>query len=503
VWLQFLAGLAWRDLTDRTGRRATAVVVFTVAAAVAFALVGFGFTYGVRRVQEAKLKEDPLNLCVWAGSTGYRAQLTDGDVAAVRAAAQVDGARIRAVAAFRHVSLRVQVPEGQSILDGRTVKLGPAGDLLFDGRPVRPGPNPTDPSTRGLFITIGLLRRLGLPEAPPTLNAVFGSNRAEPIPVVGVIDNLPFDRQFVVTEAFAAELARRDSDVVTATAFSGPIGADWPADWDWNDLEGKLPQAVRARLAKDGCRIHWQSGPGPGAWIFSLADGSKRFGEWFDLMTEVAQLMRAAGWAAAPNFAAPELRDAPGLRADRADYDMVAVYVDDLKSIAPVTDAVGSLRMHGEEALPVDREIAKRVQKIGEQTSRAEGAMGVVSGLVALLAGAVAFAILRLRAEHQVAEIGMLQAMGMSRLSLVVMAGLQGLYVWAAGAGIGTAVGLWGVGLIARVLPDGDPTLGAYRELWLVGTIASAALPVCVASAWWAGIPARRLSPAEGLGAAL
>lgn len=268
-------------------------------------------------------------------------------------------------------------------------------------------------------------------------------------------------------------------------------------------LAANLPPAARKVLAGEECKATWAPGPGRGLWVLSMSEGAMGYAEWAELMAGLERAMTGAAKRPAPTFAILEQRDAPGLRTPRADYDLIAVYLADLQSLEPVAEAVAAIRPRGEEGLPVNREVAKQFRKVGEQTARAEQAMTYVTGLIALLAGAVAFAILRLRAEQQVAETGMLQAMGMSRFALGAVAATQGFYVWVMGAALGTALGMWGVGVAARLLPDSDPALGAYREWWLVGVVLAAALVVCVVSAWWAGLAARRLSPSEALGTAV
>ena len=66
-----------RDLTAPTARRATAVVLATVAAVAALAVVGFGFSDGIARAETNRVLRDPLALCVFAGdrSLGGRCAL--------------------------------------------------------------------------------------------------------------------------------------------------------------------------------------------------------------------------------------------------------------------------------------------------------------------------------------------------------------------------------------------------------------------------------------------
>lgn len=502
-WL-FLAGLAWRDLTDRTARRASAVVAVTVAAGVAFALVGYGFTYGTQRVQEAKLRGDPMALCVWAGSPIFPWKLTKAEVTSVRAAAMdAGGPTVRAVSPFRQVGVRFRTASGENTasIDGRTIRLGSDGDPLFDSLHVRGGLPSAGPGTPGLFVTPDLVARLGYPPGsqPKTLKVVFRGERVEEVQVAGLIDALPFRHQFVVTETFADELFLRDIDVKDRSAFSGAIGADWPKHLDPDKLTAELPPPVTKFLNDEKLSIRWGPGPGRGLWILEAAV-DRQLAEWGQLLQQLERRMAEAGKARADGFAVPELRDAPGGERPPDTFDFVAVYVTELRALEPVAKAISSLPLRNGEALPVNGEVAAQYRKVGEQTARTEKALGYVSAAVALLAGAVAFAILRLRAEHQVAETGMLRAMGMSRGSLALIAVCQGFYLWALAGVVGSAVGWWGIGVAARLLPDGDPVLGGYREPWLFAAVVGSALVVCVVSAWWAGLTARRLSPAVALG---
>jgi len=228
-----------------------------------------------------------------------------------------------------------------------------------------------------------------------------------------------------------------------------------------------------------------------------------RKSEW---ETHLKQIAAAVNWPSSDSFvkAKVEPTRSPGLisgdAAAQTGFDLLAVYVNDVLALAPAAKASETYVLSNDRRLVVDRNVVDQVTRVGEQSARYEAGMSIVAGAMSFVFAGMVWFVFRVRAEQQIAEIGMLKAMGMGRLGWLAM--IQGLMVGSAGALLGTIVGVVLIEQAAmRLYPDDALAAEAatYRTPQLVASVVAAALVGCMACAWEATRRARTLSPAVAI----
>lgn len=518
----YLIEFAVRDLTAPTARRATLVVLAAVAAAAAFAVAGFGFTAGVTRAETNRVLRDPLALCVFAGdrSIGFGGYLREEDVPAAAArvrAAVGDPALIRGVYPIRQVELTFANADGDYVgLPGRTIALGPDSDPLPESRPVD-GEWLAGPADGGIVLTPSALRGLKFAARPPEVTVVY---RGTPVrlPVRGVTQtDLPNPaHRFVVPEALLATIAAAPNpDLRGNSALSGPV----PREWMTPDERWMVkPVAAAAAAAFAAPDFEFSLKPEGQTLLAAEIDPLKRAAadrrrlarsEWRAKFEKVQAAAAAAGLPTPADFLAGVRVDgvAPPTDAPAQEevsgpptYNLLAVYTTGRRALRPTADALEAYRMANGQPLKVDRGVIEQLDRIGEQSERYEKAMTTVAVAMAVIFAVMVWFVFLVRSELQIAEIGMLKAMGMTQLGR--LAALQGAMVGAVGGLLGAAGGAAALAVLAALFYRGDPTAAADARtvgvrlvfaVWAVATVG------CAGVAWVATRPARRMSAAEAM----
>lgn len=433
----FVLEYAWRDLTDPGSARTTRVTVVTLLAAVAATVGGFGYTQAVDALARRELKADPFSRTVWTGSQ-FADRLTPEVLAGLRAAVP-PGTRVRP---FHNVAVMFEHRSGHVLSPtvGRTIGLDPADpDDLFNSRPARAGRVLAGPADAGVVATAALLRSLGHDPAEVAAGLTLGGyylqdgrqSERQPVPVVGVVDDLPTFHQFVLTPEYVRDLGTSFGDPKGyPSVYTTPV----PDEWREFSTRGLPPRAVEAAATKADARdslleerpvdrfeVRAVRRRGRPVWQLILPQGRNGLsaGRWREVVGGLDAELRAAR----PSAGRVGL-DTDGMPTVRPPeppaYDMCAVVAPDLDAIETVTEVIPKVPAGG-DPLPVNPEPAEKVRRVKRQTRLMVGAVAVVELFLVLIAGWNLFAVQAMRADRQTAEVGMLKAMGMSRRAVLAV----------------------------------------------------------------------------------
>ncbi len=520
----YLIEFAFRDLTARTAIRATLVVVAAVAFAATFAFTGFGFVYGVERAEYSRLSRDPLATCLWAGDNSFKGRhIREEDAEKLKVAASSavgQRQRVRGVYPIRLVYYTFQMKDKNNTqVTGRTIRVGADSDPLPESRPLRNGGRWfTGPDDEGIVVVPSFLVGLGFdPDNPPGEIIMIGLRTSVKVPVRGImLQELPIrNHGYVLTERYAAKLLNPvETDPVNSAAESGPLPDEWIADLDKKGLDRLVP-TIAAAIVKEFPEEQFKVAPKDvGLTTVLTVTARPRVGppgpaprlpktEWDKRLKRIASIGKLAPSNA---FATATVEPLRFVGVDTGDatvpteFDLLAIYLTDILALKPAAHAAERYVLSNDQRLVVDRNVVDQVTNIGQQSARYETGMSVVAGSMSFVFAGMVWFVFRVRAEQQIAEIGMLKAMGMGRLGWLAV--IQGLMVGFAGALLGTILGAALIGQAAAGMYPDDPLAAeaaAYRDPQIAAAVASAALVACMACAWEATRRARNLSPAVAI----
>jgi len=505
----FLLEFAVKDLTAPTARRSTLVTAGAVGFAAAVAVAGFGFVRGVERGERAAILTDPLVFGLFADDRspvdlGFGGSIGPDDAGRVLdlLRGEARAGTVSGVYPYR----RALLSTAQVDLSGRTVAVGPDPDPLPKSRPVVWGRWPAAPADAGVVLTPAGLFRLGLKEdARPEELVVYVRRVPLRVPVLGVTEkSLPNPAvSFLITEDYYLDLHRRaHPDPLVKSARSGPIPDEWLDD---GRLRPPVRDGVVATFPPAQFAIKLRSQGGLVLAVEALTppgDDPRRLkvSDWKERFQRVRQAAAAAKYPAPDDFAAPRFDEPlpPGATAappEAGVYNGLAAYLTESDDLIPAAAAMGKYEMANGDALRVDTRSTDQLTKVGQQAARYRTAMGWVVGVTAGVIVVLVWFLFVLRAEQQVAEVGMLKAMGMRRLGTLAV--VQGLMVGGVGGAAGAAAGL---PVTAPLLEWYTPGAPAGPINWdLAAAAALAATAAGAAACWTANLRASRLSPAAAI----
>jgi len=526
--LSLLCACAWRDVSDRVALRSTGVIALTIALVCALTIALFGFVYGFERVRYARLKEDPLSLCLWVGST-FEERLTPQVLNELNEQVRdrVGPEKFEGVYEFYQTELRLRDPKGDvRSLYGRTFVLEKDDkgverrDPLFRSRPLRAGGREfATPDDEGIVLTPQGLEELGLGPNDNPKEVMMVVSRDVRVPVLGVLTkNLPTPHSFLILPRFERRLASSNPDPSLKMVITKPLPPKWP-QLDVGlpkkdrpkDLEAKYPaEVVKLLRSKDWKQFDpvQEERFGKPVWVIKSKvlendpdTPLPTLITWNERLRIVAREMEAAGYPSEEPFRVDESTLPIEEAHPRKTFHLAAVYVSDLGSLVKAANGCESVRA-GDQNLRVNRNVVEQITNIGRQTEQALGVLALIELVVVVIAVANLGVLQKLRAEQKTAEVGMLKAMGMTGRALMLLSVIEGLMLWLPAVLLGV-----GVGLLLQYLAcnwwysdrPAEVAIGFYWSVGLTSAILAGSLAVSLAGGLLASHRSRGASPCESL----
>ena len=494
--LSFLFVYAYHDLFERKKWGTTVPAVLTVLLTLTASLLVYELFRGDVRVGYEKIRRDPANRSLWYGSPMLDMMNAARErVVAEQVAKALPPGHMKAVHRFsRTPSDWEWLNKNHDFvarLFGRT--LSPEDDFLesFPQEPAASSHRRLGPNDQGIVVSRRLLERLEYPPdepAPKTLAVKLRGGQFE-VPVLGVTrHDLPLWADFVLSDGFEAWLRARDVNRPRREVNVGPV----PDRWVEATRRAELPEAV-VTMMRQTYHLEYpvlkHHGDG---WDWQLdrelTTEPPPFDVWKAMLGQIDREMVEQGFPHAGLDA--KLKLDTDLRADpRETHQFLAVVVE-IEDLPKARDAANAaLRA----AVPVARvDLAQPInyeacdQVVALQARAAQSYLLVAR----ILCGLALYALVQLlclewiRAEHTVPEFAMIETLGLTRGSLVLLGIIEGTILAAFGAILGSFLGI-GLGfLIASVFYAGDPVLVCLGFTWSVKTLTTLILTgwlTCVA----------------------
>lgn len=486
-YAKFLVRFAWRDLTERHVRFATCVNIATVAFVVACLIVAYGWTVGVQEVGVQELREDPLNLCLWVprtfGGPPITRELIEGSQ---------EGSQEKQLGLAEKIRQRVgpeklvgcyvfatsdtlrwhHRSENRAIpIDGRTVE---PDDPVLNSLPLRSGKRRQLTSQdEGVIVSRPMLTMLGYgpDEVPETIKLEPPSGGEREIPVLDVVEPpslprpaggsrpaqgaaappgtasslappaIPLGHEFLIAVAYEDRLRQENLDQPCAEITVAGIPPEWPTRWD------EFPESVQRQFKAHGIEEPYIDRRADGVvWTLTwdLIKQKPTLRLWKKYVEAIQQKFAECPNPQEPGKrypAAKHLRAvAPPQQSKRIEartyFDWLGVYLADVDALTPADQI---LREAGLESR--NQTVIQRLLNFQNQTRMALKILAVVGIMIVLLVVWNMFVIEYLRNKQKVPEFGMLKAMGMSRWSLVAVAGCEATILGTLGLAVGVLVG--------------------------------------------------------------
>lgn len=507
--LRLMLRYARRDLLDPTARRSTVVVFGTITLALAAVIGGFGFTFGADRVSRQRLDKDPFARTLWTGSRQYAQVITPAVLAELRERCP-PGTQLFPI---RNLSIVFTKKDGYTERAyGRTVSLKPGqADTIFSSRPVRPGGQAiTATNDQGMVATPQLLRDLGYdPAAPPaTLDGSYDNGPKQAIPLLGVTEeSLPTAHQFLVSEDYVQVLGTTFGTKEGYTiVYSTPVPEVWLR---YHQNPTTIPAAVaeagqvRAALGSNKLKMQATEKKKYEVLMVQLPPGyvGKSIKEWEAIFEQMNAEFQHAVPAPQEAFRV-DTSDYPKLVPEpRTDHDMVAVVATDLDALIPASIGVAQVETTIGK-LPVNRDAVEKIERLNEQTRLMVETLSVVEFFLILIAVSNLYVIQTMRADRQIAEVGMLKAMGMSRGLVLATYLLEAFLLWLPAALTGVLAGIAATFCLAYRKYHHNPeelAHGFYCEWSLLWLVFAASGGMALGSAFLAILRSVFTSPSESL----
>jgi len=516
--IRFIARFAWQDVTDRSARRTTRVVFLAVAIVCAAIISPIGFALGVDRVSRARLERDPLVRCLWTGENNVRGRITPAVQQTIREKLRariptLDG--VAGVYPFYNTEFQFLNSKGlpQPPLDGRTITLSSEGnDPLQSSRPTLNGRVLQQSTDVGLVVSPKFWKDLGFdPKSPPQSIKLYRlADDPIDVPIVDTMQaELPTFHLFILTEDYERELRRLCTFPSSDSIQTRPIPKGFPLDPDDLNADAKLVFKARGIDAS-----YDERGGGRVWWIlrWKASDPVNRnqlepsLRTWQIILNELhsRQTNRFASEGEQQDLRVDTSRFVVPLPPKVEKYDMAAIYAPDLDSLVEESEIIPTI-VAGESLLTVNTEMVEKVVRLQEQTKLMLRSLFIALGFLLLLAVFSIYFVQSLRADQQIAEIGMLRAMGMSSSAIRCVYLIEGFFIWLPAASFGV---LGGSGLVwvcswawHRASPE-EVSLGFRVPTFLVIGVLLGTILLTMVCIRLASRKALRISPSRALRAA-
>lgn len=510
--VRFLVWFAFRDLFERHARLTSLVNIATVGFVVACLIVAYGWTVGVQKIGEEKLRRDPLNLCLWCGP-GPTKRITREGAAELQAKLQESlGTEARARCfvfggsdfRWHHKSQGIVVG-----IEGRTVL---PDDPLLQSIPLRVGGRESiGDADKGFVVSRSMLTALGYAntELPRMLRVEIAGGVVD-VPVLDIADRsygdaeqaegpgqsiLPLGHEFIVGEQYETELRNENPNEELQEVSARPIPDDWPDDI------AEMPATVQELIRQWSIQIVPKN---QGEWnmFYAGKDQLPVLSLWKEYLVQINAAMNVAVNPATGSTFTNEPRlevDSPA-KANvplkfRGEYDWMGVYVGDLQYLSPADQVA---RTEGLTSL--NQTVIDRLLKLREQTEEVLQILQRIGLIFLAVAIWNMWAIEYLRNKQKVAEIGMLKAIGMQPVSLVSLACCEASILWFFGFLIGVGLGM-GLGYGRAYFQYGSELmlLGFYWTWLVIGLGGLVSALVCLVSGVSATFYSHMAPPCESL----
>ena len=497
---EFYRWFARTDLSDAKAKRTTRAVVGTLVVVQTLTLLMMGLTHGYALAQQRQYEEDPLSLCVFAGSR-IRPDLFPEETE--RALTTELNARAPSAKLFPVERIRFNfgvLPEDEYDVDPRVQF---KGRTLRDDDPILSSYDHEGIAGQfGVLITPAFMDDYG-DETPSELTFYHAQrNVQKTVPVLGVLkSDLAEGFKFVVTEETYNTLR---SLRLTTRFKSGPVASEAHEYNRWNAEQLKLFRDVLndyqlgASPLSEGGFDFITGEESPRYWVFSSAnDDGIEPGKIPEVLAELHTKLSAVGIELGEEFA--NGTDESGSETSSPiTYDLAEIIASraaDLPDIARSLDEVG---------LKYDRDILDQLISVTNVTAVLSALLLLVALLVILSAGYNIFTILSQLAEFKASEIAMMKALGFGNGQLIRLNLTAGFMLWRSSLVIAVLLTLsigyasqWAINYFA-----GQTLIVFSVQLWVACLTFSLALIVTLMSTVLATKKIRQRSPAQTLAVA-
>lgn len=331
---------------------------------------------------------------------------------------------------------------------------------------VKRPPTGLKPGEDGVIITEQALRDLKFPTDPPPteLEVLTEGATRRPIKVLGVARGAEFlpNARFALTETAWKQLLEENPHAPVQTIESGPLPFNFPEAADLpkqlqNDL-GILfghwgvqwPSYVRPDPPTEGVPRHWRL-------QYVRNSDYPSWQAWKVFLTAAQKKLTDAKIAGAESFAKAEVPREVFVERPRRGYDRVGVWLRDPAYLRRAADAARKLD------LPLDEGPIRAVEILNQEVELLEQRARQSSLAFAGAYAVVLVLVYGLRVVAQVRHLALLQAVGVSRGTLILFYLCQGLVIWLIGLVLGGGIALLrlGVGL------GSDGLLTLWQGWWI------------------------------------
>ena len=463
--LPFSFWFAYHDLFDRRARRSSLVIVISLFFITAIITAGSGLIWGYQHAQYEYMRNHG-GFYVAAGSPSVVNEVTSDLLTRLRDNLKKNVTVARARPAPFHRDEHEWLLEGRSEqewlgIEGRTVANDdPLLNSLLDPKWLQVGNSDFDMHRRdGIFVTPNFLKRIDYAQngVPNHVRLMTTEGKDEPICVLGVSRYpLPGDFDYVVPESYyeaflALQHPQRHKSVLTGAIHETCCTEDF-----LDQFSRRFVDELKSWDVSPAIRADETDAQEP-CWVLNVDINSKKdelsSTAWEQIVAErlPALIVQMGGRLDVAAFSQWNPRGRPKAETLVPDaYDQLVVYVDEPEHLKPVAFQIATLERGHDNAtaqgsLYVNEDLIKQADQIGSKTRDAEVLLLVVGGVVVFVACANMFTILWMRAQQQIAEIGMLKTMGLDYHRLRRLYVVEGLIVWLLGAVPGFLTGI-GVG---------------------------------------------------------
>lgn len=437
----------FHDIWAPRDRLITLSVISTIFLLISSIVVSFGLAFGNQRINEYRIKRDPLAGAVLVGDEVHtQEQLSLESLSKFEKELAKEVKSLKGVFGFRAIVLSFE--QGNSILrcTGRTAKKDDPFviELLKSGCA-----NVSQEPKEGEIISRKLMEAIGLREPPKELTIQTGQGSRK-ILVAAVVDELPYGWWFVLSEATAASIRieELEAKVPVSLVTTGPVPAPWVnrvselVSGEGGDYASIVSYASERNLRCEGFAFEEETK----SLILEVRDSSSSevpIGLVKNLLSHLVGRMPNATSAETQSFmdlSAPEIT---ALRSNQVqpDYDMAGIYVSDYGDVVRVADLADTEPIFRRN---VDRESAKKLKRSDEQTKTTKEIAASFAAILVVIASLGLLTTLGLRAARKIREVGMLRVMGFSVLQIALLWSIEALMIWcpsACGIPIGYLVG--------------------------------------------------------------
>lgn len=490
--LPFPLWFARHDLLDRRAWRSSFVIVMSILFITTIITAGAGLIWGHQHAQFEHMRTHG-GFYVAAGSPNVADEITHDLLARLRENLKASVAQAHARTAPFHRDEQEWVLEGRAKQDsldtdgdskpgtlrieGRTVANDdPLLNSLLDSQWLQAATDFDENRGDGILITPNFLKRIDYASNDvPSHVRIQSVEGEELVPVLGVSRYpLPGDFDYLVPESYYKTFLGIQNPQRYKSILTGVIDGECCTEEFLDQFVRKFDKELKSWHVSADIQAEKTDSNEP-CWRLDVginAPGEDLSGNiWRKIVAErLPDLIRQMGGKL--DIEAFSRWDPWGSSKSASPvptaYDQFVVYVDRPEHMKSVAYQIATLERGGENSqvsgsLYVNEELIKQAERIASKTRDAELLLLIVGVVVVVVACANMFTILWMRAQQQIAEIGMLKTMGLDRRRLRRLYVVEGAVLWFLSVIPGFLIGLAVGHAIAGDLANRYQTPFAFR----------------------------------------